>query len=103
MGRPPTSAEAARLPPDPPHVPLCGDAAPGNTYLPDYAGEVSRRATAAVKGGRTGGVCGQAGTCDILPLQPVPLCCESLTDGTCRQLFLPPGGTVSSTDGLWLF
>ena len=45
-----------------------------------------------------GGVCSQAGTCDILPLQPVPLCCESNTDGTCSH-----DGTVSNTGALWWF
>jgi hypothetical protein len=45
-----------------------------------------------------GGVCSQAGTCDILPLQPVSLCCESNTDGTCSG-----DGTVTSTGGLWHF
>jgi hypothetical protein len=45
-----------------------------------------------------GGVCSQAGTCDILPLQDVPLCCESNTDWTCSG-----DATVSSTFGLWLY
>jgi len=47
----------------------------------------------------SGGVCSQAGTCDILPLlQSVPLCCESNTDGTCSH-----DGIVSDTFGLWWF
>jgi hypothetical protein len=45
-----------------------------------------------------GGVCSQAGTCDILPLQPVPLCCESNIDGTCSN-----DGIVSDTGQLWRF
>jgi len=45
-----------------------------------------------------GGVCSQAGTSDFLPLQPVSLCCESNTDGTCSH-----DGMVTSTGGLWHF
>src|SRR5262245_48911451 len=52
-----------------------------------------------------GGVCSQAGTCDGLLLQPVTLCCESNTDGTCGEQFPPPGvaRTVTSTGELWRF
>src|SRR5262249_22588544 len=32
-----------------------------------------------------GGVCSQAGTCDFIGFQAVPLCCESNTDGTSSQ------------------
>jgi hypothetical protein len=45
-----------------------------------------------------GGVCSQAGTCAILGLQTVPLCCESNTDGTCSH-----DGYVSNTGALWSF
>src|SRR5262245_57338815 len=40
-----------------------------------------------------GGVCSQAGTSDFLPLQPVSLCCESNTDGTCSH-----DGMVTSSE-----
>jgi len=45
-----------------------------------------------------GGVCSGGGTCDILPLQPVPLCCRSILDGTCSN-----DGIVSDTGQLWRF
>src|SRR5262249_36363905 len=43
-----------------------------------------------------GGVCSQAGTCDILPLQPVPFCCEPGLN-PCFS------ATPSSTADIWHF
>jgi hypothetical protein len=45
-----------------------------------------------------GGVCSQAGTCDFISFQAVPLCCESRTDGTCSH-----DDIVGSTYALWHF
>jgi hypothetical protein len=42
-----------------------------------------------------GGVCSAGGTCDIHPLQPVPLCCQ--LSGSCNQT------TANDTQDLWSF
>jgi hypothetical protein len=44
-----------------------------------------------------GGVCGASGNCEILPIDPVPLCCATDT-GTCTT-----SSTVSNTSALWSF
>jgi len=76
-------------------IPGCADASGFslNFYMYQYC-VLGLGYTTAVNGG----VCSQAGTCDILPLQPVPLCCESNIDGTCSN-----DGIVSDTGQLWRF
>ena len=57
--------------------------------LYSYCGATSFDATVR------GGLCSAGGTCEVLPIDPVPLCCQLA--GTCSDV------TASDTTGLWSF